>query len=96
MRGQQLNGMRFSVNNGLDLWRQVGELENPKEMMDINPMVNTNTDSEGNVQNYYYKKSDGSQVTIQPDQVTRSNMRNKGIIFPPVHFRCRSWIDAVI
>lgn len=93
---RSLDGMTFSVNVGLDLWGQVGELDDPEKMKDINPMINERLDSEGNVQSYYYKKSDGSTVNMRTGNFSRGYLESHGVIFPPVHFLCRSWIEAMI
>lgn len=83
---ESLEGTTFSVEYGLELWNEIGELDDPKEMRNINPMVNTKLNSEGNVDHYYYKQTDGSKVTMSPNNLTRGYLESHGVVFPPVHF----------
>ncbi len=105
-----LHGKIFSVQRGLDKFKEVERKKSPEAIRDVTPWVRTTTNEDGD--RVLAFEREGEQVEVaqivesavgQKDEVgkfskamSNENLQENGLTLPPLHGLCRSTVLAVV
>jgi hypothetical protein len=102
-----MDGQTFSVRGAVDTIKRTMAAENPEEIRNLQPWVESGKDAEGNAI-IYYKNPDGSRQVVADvlrsgvgrnddrgefrSRMDTKGLETSGISMPPLHRTCRSTI----